>query len=338
MATIRDVANRAGVSVATVSHVINESRFVMPETKLRVLEAISDLRYSRDEVARSLRRSKTGTIGVIISAITNPFFADLVRGIEDEVYLRSEKINYILCNTEEDVAKERLYLDVVREKRLDGLIIAPVGGNEDYLSDLVAQDFPIVLVDRTSPHVRADTILVDNEAASYKMTRHLLELGHRRISFFKAILNADSIEDRLKGYKTALHEAGIPFSPSLVVESPSDIEEATTVASATILADRPDAVFCSNNFITIGLMRAINKAGLICPQDIAVASFDDFPWADAFRPRLTTVAQPSFAMGQAAVRALIARMNDREPREPTRVVLPTELHIRESCGADADRP
>jgi LacI family transcriptional regulator len=333
MATIRDVAERAGVSVATVSHVMNESRFVAPETKARVQEAIRQLRYSRDEIARSLRRSKTGTIGLIVSDITNPFYSDLVRGVEQAIYGFDEKMTYILCNTEEDTARERIYLDVVREKRLDGLIIAPSGGNEDYLTDLVKQDFPLVLVDRALEDVEADTVVVDNEHAAWQMTRHLIGLGHHRILFLKATLRANSIEDRLRGYQRALKEAGIAFDPGLVVESASEIAAAERAGEKVLaFAERPDAVFCSNNFMTIGMMSACHSAGLECPNDLAIVSFDDFPWANAFHPRLTAIAQPSFQMGLDAVRLLFARSTAREKPEPQKIVLHTTLHLRESCG------
>jgi LacI family transcriptional regulator len=337
MATIRDVALKAGVSVATVSHVMNESRYVAPETKERVLAAIAELRYRRDGIARSLRRSKTGTIGVVISDITNPYFSDLVRGIEDSVYGLDDKMNFILCNTEEDLAKERLYLDVLMEKRVDGVIVAPAGGNEAHFAEL-AEILPTVFVDRSLAGVEADSVLVDNEAAARGLVEHLIRLGHRRIAILKATLRADSIENRVAGYRKALAAAGIPYDPALLFESPSTIEAAFEAGGRIVGAKPlPDAVFCTNNFMTLGMMRALHENGLRCPEDVAVAGFDDFPWADSFYPRLTAVAQPSYAIGQEAVRLLFDRMSKRRVGRGVTLTLSTSLMVRDSCGAGLKR-
>lgn len=338
MATIRDVARRAKVSVATVSHVINESRNVTPETKKRVLGAVAELRYSRDGIARSLRRSKTGTIGVIISDITNPFFADLVRGIEAAIQAIDPSLNIILSNTDEDATKERLYIDVLMEKRVDGIILAPAGGNESYFGDLVARPFPVVFVDRALPPVDADAVIVDNFDGARLITRHLLSLGHRRIGVMKALLRATSIDDRVAGYRAALLEAGIERDPELEVEAPSEIHDAYAAARRLLALDRrPDAVFCTNNFMTLGMVGAIHDGGMRCPKDIALAGFDDFPWAASFHPQLTTVSQPAFAMGGEAVRLLLDRMNKRRSGRGVKVTLATEMIVRESCGARLSR-
>jgi LacI family transcriptional regulator len=331
MATIRDVANRAGVSVATVSHVVNESRFVAEETKARVLAAISDLHYRRDGIARSLRRSQTGTIGAIISDITNPFFADLVKGIDSVVHNLPNGITVMVCNTEEDSAKERLYLDALMEKRVDGIIAAPAGANENYFQGLLDQSFPLVFVDRSLRGLDVESVEVDNLSVAVKTVRHLIDRGHRRIAVLKATLHASSIMDRVKGYEEAMAAAGLPTSPDLVVECASDILAAQQGGSKLLgLTPLPDAVFCTNNFMTLGMVRAINERGLRCPEDIAIAGFDDFQWADAFRPRITAVAQPGFEMGQAAARLLMSRVDKTRNGPAVHTLLDTSLVIRES--------
>lgn len=333
MATIRDVADHAGVSVATVSHVINESRFVRPETKARVRAAIEALDYQLDGIARSLRRSRTGTIGVVISDITNPFFADLVKGIEETAHNLADKINLFLCNTEEDIERERAYLDVLQEKRVDGLIIAPAGGNEAYLKRLVDKQFPLVFVDRRLPGVEADTILVDNIEATVKIVTMLAERGHKRIAVIRAELTANSIYERMKGYRKALDAAGLPHEPSLEFTAASNINSAFLAARELLsVKPLPDAVFCTNNFMTLGMMRALNQAGLTCPDDIAIAGFDDFPWADAFRPRLAAVAQPAFEMGQKAAILLEERLSKKRTGQAVHITLPVEIRMRESMG------
>jgi LacI family transcriptional regulator len=331
MATIRDVAIRAGVSVATVSHVMNESRFVAPETKARVLSAISELDYRRDGIARSLRRNRTGAIGAIISDITNPFFADLVKGIDSVVHDLRDPISVILCNTEEDAAKELFYIEALMERRIDGLIAASAGGNERALRGLAERSFPLVLVDRLVPRVDCDCVTVDNLGAARDAVGHLVARGHRRIAALRATLNASSISERIEGYRCALVAAGLPVEPTLIVESESNVEDARR-AGLRLLEQRPipDAVFCTNNFMTLGLMRALNERGMTCPEDIAIVGFDDFQWADAFRPRITAVAQPAFEMGAEAARLLMSRIDKSRSGPSVRLTLPTSLRVRDS--------
>ena len=338
MATIQDVAKVAGVSSATVSHVVNNSRFVTPETKLKVLEAIKNLKYRRDGVARSLRRNSTGTIGLMISDISNPFFSDLVRGVEDAVYSVNKGYKLVLCNTDEDPSKERLYLDVMLENRIDGLIMAPVGGNRDVLAGLIDDGFPIVFVDRDLPDLLADSVIIDNRTAALNVTNHLIGLGHRRIAVMHATLTANSIEDRLTGYRMAIEAAGLIIDPQLLFHSGSTINQAKK-AGLAFLADskKASAVFCTNNFMTLGFLQAMNELGLQCPENFAVASLDDFPWASAFRPQLTAVAQPAYDIGKEAVSLMLSRLTDEASREPKHLVLNGELIVRESCGAKLDK-
>lgn len=339
MPTILDVAKKAGVSSATVSHVINNSRFVAPETREKVLGAISSLGYRRDAIARSLRRSTTGTIGLMISDISNPFFPDVVRGVEDTVYSHGQDFNLILCNTEENSAKERLYLDVLLEKRVDGIVMAPAGGNDEYLRGLLADEVPIVFLDRWIAGIDADAVVVDNVDASRRIITHLIGLGHRRIAIMMARLDSSAIRERMEGYRDALETAGISFTPDYVVESASDIDAARAAGLRLLDTDpRPTAVFGTNNFVTIGMMHALAQRGLECPTDMAVVGFDDFPWTSAFHPRLTTVAQPGYELGRTATELLFQRIANKRVGPPVKTVLTTTLMIRESCGSMLTRP
>lgn len=334
MPTILDVARKAGVSSATVSHVINNSRAVAPQTRERVLVAISSLGYRRDAIARSLRRSQTGTIGLMISDITNPFFADVVRGVEDVVYAHGQDFNLILCNTEEDSEKERLYLNVLLEKRVDGIVMAPAAGNQEYLRELVATGFPIVFVDRWIQGIDADAVVVDNVDASQRIVQHLIHLGHRRIAIMVAQLESSAIKERLEGYQAALTAAGLTFDPTYMFASHSSIEDACRAANLLLEGDpRPTAVFGTNNFVTIGVMNALAQRGMRCPEDLAVVGFDDFPWASAFHPGLTTVAQPGYELGHTAAHLLFDRMVNEHAGPAVKKVVPTTLMIRESCGS-----
>jgi LacI family transcriptional regulator len=338
MATIKDVALRAGVSTATVSHVVNESRAVTPETRKKVRRAIKELKYRPDGVARSLRVSQTGTIAVLISDVTNPFFAEFVRGVEDAAHQRDERYNLLLCNTEENAGLERRAIDLVLERRIDGIVIAPAGGNEAILRELVDDGLPMVFGDRVLRDVPADSVVSNNFEAAAQLTRHLISLGHRRIGLLEADLAASAIHDRIAGFGAEMARAGLPVDPSLIVNSPSSI--AAVVTSAMKLLDldqRPDAVFCTNNFMTLGLIQAMLERGLQCPEDMAVAGFDDFPWAAAFRPRLTVISQPAYEIGREAAMLLFDRISGRRTGPTVQMVLNAKLIVRDSCGANMRR-
>ena len=329
MTTIRDVARAAGASTATVSHVINGSRFFAAETKARVERAIRDLKYRPHEVARNLRRSRTGAIGVMISDISNPFFAELVLGVEDVIHRDVGRYHFVLCNTEESAEKERMYLDVLAQRRVDGLILAPAGRNGGVVGRLMAEGLPVVCVDRVLAGLDADTIVTDNREAARGLVRHLVGAGRRRIAILKARLAANSIDERVEGYFEVLAASGLPRT-GLVAECESNIEAACQAALKLLRRPRrPDALFCTNNFLTLGAMRAIAEAGLVCPDDVAVAGVDDLPWTAGFRPRLTAVAQPARRMGREAASLLLDRIAKRLPVGPVHIVRPTELHIRE---------
>ncbi len=254
--------------------------------------------------------------------------------LKSVLYNSDDRYNYILCNTEEDSKRERLYFDVLLEKRIDGLIISPAGGNSDYAATLIGEGLPIVCVDRSFQGVEADTIGVDNREAARKLVTHLIGMGHRWIVALRAKINANTIDERIEGYRDALVASGLAYDPSDVAESLSDIDSACKVGHA-LLTPRPlpDAVFCTNNFMTLGMMRAIAQEGFACPRDIAVAGVDDFPWTTGFLPRLTAIAQPAHAIGREAALVLLDRIAKRRTGPAIKLVLPTVLHVRNSCGA-----
>lgn len=334
MATIKDVAAKAGVSTATVSHVINESRAVGVETKKRVRAAIKALKYRPDGIARSLRVSQTGTIAVLIADVSNPFFADFVRGVEDTAHQRGERYNLLLCNTEENVERERRAIDLVLERRIDGIVMAPAGGNQATLADLSESGLPLVFGDRKLKGVPADTVVSNNAEAAGRLAEHVLSLGHRRIGILKADLASSAIDDRVAGFVEALAASGVTVDPDLIVTSASNIPAAVEASAALIdAARRPDVVFCTNNFMTLGLAQAVLDRGLACPEDMAIVGFDDFPWAAAFRPRLTVVAQPAYEIGREAATLLFDRISGRRTGPTVQMVLDATLVVRDSCGA-----
>lgn len=338
MTTIKDVARKAGVSTATVSHVINGSRAVSVEAKKKVRQAIKALKYRPHGIARSLRVSQTGTIAVLIADVTNPFFADFVRGVGDAAHQRGEGYNLLLCNTEENVERERQALDLVLERRIDGIVIAPTGGNEELLADLVESGLPLVFGDRRLKGVTTDAVVSNNFEAAGELTRHLIALGHRRIGLLEADLSASAIHDRVAGFRDAMAKAGPGFDSGLAVSSHSSIEAAAAAGTRLLDAEPfPEAVFCTNNFMTLGMVQALLERGLRCPEDLAIVGFDDFPWAAVFRPRLTVIAQPAYEIGREAATLLFDRISERRTGPAVQMVLNAKLVVRDSCGASLRR-
>jgi LacI family transcriptional regulator len=331
MPTLHDVARAAGVSIATVSATINGTAFVSSSLQERVRRAIAEVGYHPDAIARSLKTRTTKTLGLIISDISNPFFTALVRGLEDVA--NAHGYTLILCNTDERVEKEQAYLQLLRSRRVDGLIMAPVGGARDY-ADLPAMiTGPVVFIDRRVP-APADVVVVDNVRGAAEVTRYLLELGHRRIGVIAGLPRISTSEERLGGYRQALAEVGMQPDPGLLKVGYSRLEGGHEAALDLLaLSVRPTAVFATNNLMAIGLMRAVAERGLRCPADISVACFDDFEWASVFHPRLTTVAQPTYEMGKRAAELVLARLAGDRMEGRQEIILGPRLIVRDSCAA-----
>jgi DNA-binding LacI/PurR family transcriptional regulator len=331
-ATMKDVAAHAAVSVATVSAVLNGNKYVSSGLTQRVRESIKQLGYERNSLAQGLKMQTSHAIGLIISDITNPFFTSVVRGVEDVANTRN--FSLILGNTDEDLKKEKSYIRLLESKRADGLIVAVTAGSHEYLHAWPAQHLPLVSIDRSLFALGIDSVLVDNVAGACKAVEHLIKLGHRRIGVVTGIPGITTTEERLTGYKQALEAHGIPFDPTLVAVADSRVEGGRfgTLQLLTQGTTRPTAFFVMNGLMVIGALQAITKVGLRCPQDIALVGFDDFEWAAVMHPRLTTVRQPTYEIGQRAAQLLFERLEKRNS-VPQEVRLLPQLIIRESCGA-----
>ena len=331
MATIRDVAERAGVSVATVSHVINGTRKVAPETAERVRRAMEELDYHPNAVARSLRTRKTQVIGVVVSDITNPFFATLVRGAEDAALEAGYSI--VVCNSDETIEKENRYVQVLRRRRVDGMLLAPVGGGENpAIWKLARQGVPFVFVDRRAPGVEADAVLSDNVGGAYLATKHLIERGHERIGIVLGIRGATTSEERLAGYRRALEEAGIPLAEELVVWGGYRVEGGRRATAELLsLTPPPTAIFSTNNLMTIGVLQELFRHGVRIPGEMGVVGFDDLEWAEMANPPLTAVAQRPHEIGHRAVRLLLERLSTEEFLPPREERVSVDLRVRRSA-------
>ena len=330
-ATIKDVASHASVSVATVSAVMNENKYVSPELAQRVRESIAALGYKRNSFARGLKTQISYSIGLIVPDITNPFFTNIARGVEDV----ANDLNYslILGNTDEDPEKEKKYLHLLESKQADGLIIAVTARSHEYLQQLPLQDLALVSIDRSLFDLGIDTVMVDNKEGTRTAIEHFLALGHRRIGLVAGLRGIAPTEERLQGYTEALEKHGIAVDPALIAMTYARIDGGERGAMQLLnLKDRPTALFLMDGTMTIGALQAIARHDLRCPEDIAIACFDDFTWAPVMRPHLTVVDQPTYEIGQQAAYLLFERLQNRK-KAPRELRLQTHLIIRESCGS-----
>ena len=330
MTTIRDVAARAEVSVATVSHVINGTRKVAPETAKRVRQTMKELAYRPNAVAQSLRTRKTHAIGAVVSDITNPFFATLVRGAEDAAIEAGYSL--IVCNSDESPEKEDRYIRLLQRRQMDGLLISPVGnGSGLSVQELPQEQMPFVFVDRRAGGIEADAVLSDNSGGAYQATCHLIGQGHHRIGLILGINGATTTEERHRGYQQALTEAKILVSKDLIVCGGYRVEGGRK-ATRTLLAfrDPPTAIFSTNNLMTVGVLQELSYQKVAIPQEMAVVGFDDLTWAELFQPPLTVVIQNPYEIGKMAVKILLPRLDEEKKDSAKEVRLPVKLRIRGS--------
>lgn len=338
MTTIKDVADRAGVSITTVSHVINETRYVSEELTNKVLLAMSDLEYQPNFIARGLRSGSTKTIGLIIPDISNLFFAEFSRRIEDCGF--DHGYNVVLCNTDGDIDKEKVYIDFLLSKQIDGLIFFSAGDSKVGHRKLNKQKTPVVIVDREPTDVHADIVLINNRAGGYIATNYLLSLNHKRIGCIAGPSLIRPSSHRVEGYKSALLDHGVSIDNEIIRAGDFRISGGECAMHELLnLTDPPTAVFVCNDMMALGAMRAIYSKGKNIPSDFSIVGFDNTLLASIVNPALTTISQPIHEMADRAIELLIEKINHTEDirtkpqimREYQRVVLDTELIIRDSC-------
>lgn len=330
MANIYDVARRAKVSVATVSAVVNESTYVSPSLKSRVLRAIQELGYRPNLLARSLATQQSHMLGMIVPDIANPFWPEVVRGAEDRAHAAGYTL--LLSNSDDDPRKEELYLNLFLAKRIDGVLLAKAPGDlsEETASHLKTSRVAVVQLLRAAPDSPFDAVVLDDQNAAYEAVSHLLRLDYRRIAMIAGPVRVTTAQRRLAGYHQALTDWEIPIDPALCLEGDYRVKSGYT-AGLQILKRKPEAVFVSNYLMAVGLMKAVRQYQLRCPSDVAIVTCDDHPWVESFSPRLTTVNFPKYELGSEAARVLLGRVLN-----PARTAETLELHssleIRESCG------
>ncbi|MEY7972363.1 LacI family DNA-binding transcriptional regulator [Saccharomonospora xinjiangensis] len=328
--TQRDIAELAGVSITTVSHVVNGTRPVAPATRAAVLDAIASTGYTGDVIARSLVTGGTRSIGVAISLLANPYFATLIQAIEREAAASGYTV--LLSDTHDTVETEQDVVRALRARRVEGVLLTPVPGDAGVQAELSAMGTPTVLVDRLSPKGQHDQVGAENIQATSALTEHLSARGHRRIGLVSGAEGLATSDERTLGYRLGLGRSGLPWNAELVACGHS--ERRGGAAALARLIDLPDpvtAVVVANDAMMVGVLHEARRRGLRIGTDLAVAGYDDPEWADLVDPPLTTMAQPVAEIGRSAVRLLLSRLRDPH-RPPETVRLPPALRHRGSCG------
>jgi len=332
MPNMKQIAAKAGVSLGTVSHVLNNTANVREPLRKRVLDAVAAIGYQPSELARGLRREKTSMIGMIIPDVTNPFFPAVVRGAEDVAFSNGYRL--VLCNTDNDHGKEIAHLNELRTYRPAGLIVIPSN-----FSDLTLQaesyrkaGTSVVCIDRMPQNWSGDTVTVANEEGAYRATRHLIQLGHRRLATITGPLHLTNAQQRLAGFKRAVRQAGLTVNAEYVQEATFDKlgGHAKTMVLLRMLP-RPTAIFAGNDMIALGVLLALRESGLQCPQDVSLIGFDDLDIAEMTNPQLSSVYQPGYQLGATAARLLLERVAG-STSAARHLVLETELKIRQSVA------
>lgn len=327
---MKDVAEMAGVSKSTVSHVINETRFVEPDTKRRVLDAIEELGYRPSSVARSLTTNRTQKIGVLVSDTSNIFFGEIIRGIE--TVLGPLGYALIVCNTDETLERESAYLNLLMDQNVDGIIAAGTSHRWKVLEQAFFQQLPLVFMDRYFEGIEDFPFVgVDNHQGGFIGAEHLIECGYDRIGILAGFQRLSTMRDRLAGFLDAVERHQIQLPENWIVTSPLGVKEGYAAAEEILnQQDRPDALFISNNYLMLGALLAFQDYGLSCPNDIALVGFDDHPWAAVANPPLTVVRQPVTDLGHSAARLLLDLIEGKSLKK-RRIIHDCELVIRHSC-------
>ncbi len=328
MATIKDVAEAAGVSIATVSRVLSNRSNVRPELRERVLEVVKELSYRPNLVARNLRSQQSKTLGLIVSDIRNPFFTSISRAVEDAAYEQGYSV--LLCNADESPEKETLYLNLMQDENVAGVIFSPTRQTIANFKNLHLE-FPIVLIDRSVKGGEVDMVMLDNVSATHQLTTHLLENGYRRIAAIFDTAASTALERR-KGYEEALQSYNLPVTTNLIKNVAHKLEAGYTATLDLLDASQPpDAILTANSLLCAGALTALRERNLAIPDKIALVSFDDTTWAALVQPAITVIAQPTDEIGKTATELLLQRVADSK-RSARKVILQGQLVIRGSSA------
>lgn len=330
MATIQDVAQKAGVAPITVSRVLNNSGYVSKKTRERVEVAAKELRYVPNSLASSLRSNRTNILALLLADISNPFWTTVARGVEDAA--NQEGYSVILCNTDEKENKQEEYIEVLLRKRVDGFLLVPTSASTESIQAIQQQKTPIVLLDRSVPELTVDTVRGDTFGSAYRLAEHLLQLGHRRIAILAGPRHISTSIERVEAVRQALCDANVELDRQLVCYGEYAIDSGYAMAHQMI-QHRPTAIVAGNNFIAIGLGNLLHERKIHVPQEISVVCFDDVPVSWASQPFLTVAVQPAYEMGRYATELLLKRIGQKEESPAQEIKLPVEIIVRHSTQA-----
>ncbi len=331
---MQDVAKRANVSTATVSRVLSNPDKVSESTKKRVLEAIDELNYQPHVVARQFRTMQTKIILVVVPDITSAFFSQILRGIEHVAIEHGYQV--ILADTENKTEREREYMNILHQKQADGMVLLTARMNKHELEE-ISDAFPVVLACEYMDELNTPTVSIDNISSSRKAIQHFIDMGHRKIAHITGPMDVILSRDRLRGYQQAMYSNDLPMDSLYIQEGNFTIESGYNQMKKLLSLDEPPtAVFVFNDEMAIGAINAVRDQGLSVPEDIAVIGFDNINMAPIFTPKLTTIDQPKYEIGQKAMNLLLSLIN-KEPLEKRKFVLKDELVIRETCGYTLSR-
>lgn len=329
---IKDIAEDAGVSIATVSRVLNNSQPVSEELRRRVLESVKKLNYQPNALARSLRTRRSLVIGALVPNVRNPYFTDIVRAVEDLALEAGYVVT--ICSSDQDLERERRYIETLRHRMVDGVLVAVADRSRSDLSPLVEGGIPVVLADRALDCTTCDMVTVDVRRGAYQAVEYLIARGYRRIGIITGPQSVSTAVGKLEGYREALERYGLPVTPAFIVDG-GYTEEGGTKAARQMLAkaDPPRAVVVSNNLMALGFFRVVREQGLRVPEDIAFVSFDDSTWASLVTPPVTLVDQPTYEVGKIATELLLNRLqaDEADALSPRHVVLQPRMIVRGSA-------
>lgn len=331
--TIYDVAKEAGVSIATVSNAINGKGKISKQRREQIFRIMERLQYQPSVIASALTGKKTFTLGLLIPDISNPFFAEIARAIEDQAHQQGYSV--IICSTDNNDERVERYITLLEQKSVDGIIIGTGIGNMDIITQLQSRSTPIAMIAREASSVAVDTVVADDFVGGMMAAQHLAQLGHRRLAVLSENLKVSSSRERIRGFKQGLADAGLAFEESDVVICEYKIDEGKRGASELLRRggeERPTAIFCCNDQLAIGALQAAKESGVRVPEELSIVGFDNTILATVTDPPLTTVAQPMEQMGKLAFNLVIESLNNKDSVKQ-RIVLRPELVVRRSTSS-----
>jgi LacI family transcriptional regulator len=330
MPTVLDVAKLAGVAPITVSRVINNAGYISQGTKEKVEAAIQELGYVPNTLARGLRSKRTNTLALVVADITNPYFTSMARGVEDVA--GSNGYTVIYCNTDESEAKEDKYANILVQRQVDGVLLVPACGNARTVRYMDSNNISVVVLDRRISEKETNLVCSDSENGARALTELLIKLGHKKIAIITGPDNVSTATDRVVGYRQALQNAGFSENEQVYYGAFNQQTGYESTRIAMRSSKKPTAIFAANNFILIGVVKALRELNLRVPEDVSVVGFDDFPESMLIEPFFTVAIQPAYEMGQKAAELLINRINGERSEGCQKIILPTEIKVRKSTG------